>query len=126
MKTRMMPALGLFLFTCLFLGAGAAFADEAAIKAGMKERLPKVLAAKDAGTIGEGADGLLHGVGELAPDGAKLLAAENADRKAYFALKAKQAGGTVDAVAKAMAKGFLARGKPGHWFRDANGKWRKK
>ena len=41
MKTRMMPAWGLFLFTTLFLGAGAAFADEAAIKAGMKGRLPK-------------------------------------------------------------------------------------
>jgi len=127
MKTRMIPALGLFLFTCLFLGAGAAFADEAAIKAGMKGRLPKVLAAKDAGTIGEGADGLLHArAGALAPDGAKLVAAENADRKAFFALKAKQAGGTADAVAKAMAKGFLARGKPGHWFRDADGKWKKK
>ena len=127
MKTRMMPALGLFLFTCLFLGAGPAFADEAAIKAGMKERLPKVLAAKAAGTVGEGANGLLHArAGELDPDGTKLIAAENADRKAYFALKAKQTGGTATAVAKAMAKGFLARGKPGHWFRDAEGKWRKK
>ena len=126
MKTRTMPAWGLFLFTCLFLGAGTAFAGEAEIKAGMKARLPKVLAQKDAGNVGEGADGLLHGRAALSGEQAKLVAAENADRKAFFALKAKQTGGAPSDVAKAMAKGFLARGKPGHWFRDAQGKWRKK
>ena len=126
MNTRILRPLGYFLFASLFLGTGAAFADEATIKAGMKARLPKVLAAKDAGNVGEGADGLLHARGALSEDGAKLVAAENADRKAFFALKAKQTGGAPTDVAKAMAKGFLARGKSGHWFRDAKSKWRQK
>ena len=126
MNTRILRPLGFFLFATLFLGAGTTFADEAAIKAGMKGRLLKVLALKDAGTVGEGADGMLHARDGLNEDGGKLVVAENAGRKAYYALKAKQTGGTAVAVANAMAKGFLARGKPGHWFRDAEGKWRKK
>ena len=69
---------------------------------------------------------MLHARAALDADGTKLVADENAGRQAYFALKAKQTGGSADAVAKAMAKGFAARGKPGHWFRDAKGKWRQK
>ena len=126
MTSRILRPLVFFLSASLFLGAGTTFADEAAIKAGMKGRLPKVLALKDAGTVGEGADGMLHARAGLNEDGGKLVVAENADRKAYYGLKAKQTGGTATAVAKAMAKGFLARGKPGHWFRDAEGKWKKK
>ena len=126
MNTRIIHALGLFLFASIFAGAGTAFADEASIKAGMKARLAKVTALKNAGSIGEGVDGLLHARSGLDADGTKLVADENAGRQAFFALKAKQTGGSVDAVAKAMAKGFVARGKPGHWFRDAKGKWRQK
>ena len=126
MNTRILRPLGFFLFATLFVGAGTAFADEAGIKAGMKARLAKVTALKNAGTVGEGVDGLLHGRPGLDTNGSKLVSAENADRQAYFALKAKQTGGSANAVAKAMAKGFLARGKPGHWFRDAEGKWKKK
>ena len=51
MNTRILRPLGFFLFASLFLGVGTTFADEAAIKAGMKGRLPKVLALKDAGTV---------------------------------------------------------------------------
>ena len=126
MNTRILRPLGISLFASLFLVAGVTFADEAAIKAGMKSRLPKVLSLKDAGTVGEGADGMLHPRAGLSKEGGKLVTAENTDRTAYYALKAKQTGGAASAVAKAMAKGFLARGKKGHWFRDAEGEWRQK
>ena len=126
MYTRMIHALGLFFLAGLFAGAGSAFADEASIKAGMKERLPKVLALKDAGTVGEGADGMLHARDGLGEDGVTLIAAENTERKAFYVIKAKQIGGAPADVAKVMAKGFLVRGKKGHWFRDAVGKWRQK
>ena len=123
---RMIPTLGLCLIVSIFTLANAAFAGEAEIKAGMKARLSKVTALKDAGKVGEGAAGLLHARGGLNADGTKLLAAENADRQAYFSLKGKQKGIPPAEVGKLMAKGFLARAKPGHWFRDAKGNWRQK
>lgn len=126
MNTRMIHALGLFFLASIFAGAGTAFGDEASVRASMKARFAKVSALKDAGTAGEGADGLLHVRDGLDAAGAKLVAAENADRKDFYAIKAKQTGGTFSAVAKAIAKGHQARGKPGHWFRDAEGKWNQK
>ena len=124
MKTRMIHALGLFFLASIF--AGTAFADEASVKASMKARFAKVMALKDGGAVGEGADGMLHARAGLDEDGGKLIAAENTDRKTFYEIKAKQAGGSFSAMAKAVAKGHLARGKPGHWFRDAAGKWNQK
>lgn len=126
MKTRIFHALGLFFLASIFAGSGSVFGDEASVKAGMKARFAKVMALKDAGTLGEGADGLLHARDGLDADGGKLIAAENADRKAFYEIKAKETGGTFSALAKAIAKGHRARGKPGHWFRDAAGKWNQK
>ena len=91
MKTRMIHALGLFFLASIF--AGTAFADEASVKASMKARFAKVMALKDGGAVGEGADGMLHARAGLDEDGGKLIAAENTDRKTFYEIKAKQAGG---------------------------------
>ncbi len=126
MNTRIIHALGLFLFASIFAGAATAFADKASILASMKARRDKVTALKDAGTVGEGVAGLLLARSGLDAEGTKLIAADNADRKALFALMAKQKGIPPVEVGKVMAKGFFSRGKPGHWFRDSKGKWKQK
>lgn len=108
-------------FACL----GSAFGD-AALMSRMKARLPKLIAAKDAGTLGEGSDGLTHLRSGADANAGKLVAAENADRKAFFALTARKADGSATAVAKQWAKAMWAKGKSGHWFRDAKGGWSQK
>ena len=115
----------LYFLSGLLVFAGSAYAD-AALGSRMKERLPKVLLAKTAGTVGEGIDGLLYiraGADEAVADLAK---AENADRTTYFALVARKTEGSASAVAKQWAKAMRAKGKTGHWFRDAKGNWSQK
>ncbi len=121
-----MTRLRFFLLLASALACtGSAFGDAALMKR-MKDRLPKLLAAKGAGSIGEGADGLAHLRPGADADASKLVAAENADRIAFFALAARKAGGSASAVAKQWAKAMRAKGKSGHWFRDAKGAWSRK
>ena len=115
----------LYFLSGLLVFAGSAYAD-AALGSRMKERLPKVLLVKTAGTVGEGTDGLLHiraGADEVV---AELAKAENADRKTYFSLVARKTEGSAAAVAKQWAKAMRTKGKTGHWFRDAKGNWSQK
>ena len=117
------------LFICFTLGmtlTPLAQADEGLAKR-MKARLPDVIEAKDAGSVGEGVDGFLH----LRDDGAsasleKMVGDENKDRKALFADLAKKTGGSVDAVAEKFAKAMVGKGKKGHWFRSSKGTWKQK
>ena len=122
----MKPTISLlYLFSSLLVFAGSAYAD-ASLGSRMKERLPKVLAAKAAGTVGEGVDGLLHIRSGADDTGAELAKAENADRTPYFGLVAKKTEGSASAVAKQWAKAMWSKGKEGHWFRDAKGNWSQK
>ncbi len=122
----MKPTIRLFyLFMGLLVFAGSAYAD-AALGSRMKERLPKVLAAKDAGAVGEGADGLLYirsGADDAAADLAK---AENADRTTFFSITSRKTDAPASAVATQWAKAMRSKGKKGHWFRDAKGNWSQK
>ena len=98
-----------FLFAGLMAFAGSALGD-ASLGSRMKERLPKIVAAKDAGTVGEGADGLLHARPGSDDGAAKLAKAENGDRKAYFALVARKIPeGSASAVAKRVLDGYACR-----------------
>ena len=122
----MKPTISLlYLFSGLLVFAGSAYADSA-LGSRMKERLPKVLLAKTAGTVGEGTDGLLHIRASADEAVADLAKAENADRKTYFALVARKTEGSASAVAKQWAKAMRAKGKTGHWFRDSKGNWSQK
>ena len=67
----------------------------------MKARLPDVLSAKDAGTVGEGVDGFLHLREASNRSAAKLVDSENEDRKQLFKDLAVKTGGDVAAVARA-------------------------
>jgi uncharacterized protein YdbL (DUF1318 family) len=91
----------------------------------MKDRLPALNDAKNAGKIGEVFSGYVE-----SPKGdatvAALIAAENADRKALYEIDAKASGGTADAVAAAYAERFFKAAAKGHWLKGKDGVWRQK
>ena len=114
---------------CLILGL-MAFASASVVAESpndrIKKRLPTLFAAKDAGTLGEGADGYVHARSGGNPATADLIKNENADRRALFASIAKKTGGSIAAVAKEWSALMKTKGKKGHWYRDAKGNWRQK
>ena len=116
----------LLLTTLSFLLAPFVQADTS-YATSMKERLPNVIKAKGAGTVGEGVDGLLHIRGDDAStELEKMVAAENKDRKALFANLAKKTEGSTAEAAKVFAKAMIGKGKKGHWFRSSKGTWKQK
>ena len=123
MKTN----LALFFFSALScILVSLVHADDSVAKS-MKARLPDVLKAKDAGSIGEGVDGLLHVRADDASASLKeMVGAENTDRKSLFAALAKKTGGSSAAVAEKFAKAMIGKGKKGHWFRSSKGTWKQK
>ena len=123
----MRQVLGLIYFAaCLLTFAGTSF-GKSDLKDRMKERLPEVLAAKKAGTVGEGSDGLLYVRPSAGDDEVKLAKTENADRTTYFiqAAKALEKVSPWD-IAKVFAKGMWAKGSKGHWYRSSKGSWSQK
>jgi uncharacterized protein YdbL (DUF1318 family) len=106
----------------LFL-SGSLFAD---YKERMKERLPEIISFKDAGSLGEGMDGLLHARGQTTSEIKDLIKNENADRKQFFSETAKRLGGSSQEVAQKFSKALRSKDKPGHWHRDASGTWTQK
>ena len=111
----LLPLVGL-LSTSLFGGS-----DD--FVSGMKTRLPKVLLAKDAGTIGEGTDGLLHSRESGSVETQTLVAAENQDRKALFNALSAKTGGSVEEVVLKFSNALAKKAKKGHWFKKSNGTW---
>jgi uncharacterized protein YdbL (DUF1318 family) len=115
MKIRLLFLLPLALLFTISLWAD--YSDR------MKQRLSEVVAAKDAGSIGEGVDGFLH-LRELSNTGAaKLVESENSDRKQLFADLASKTGGDISAVARKFSQGIATKGKSGHWFKKSSGQW---
>jgi len=122
----MRPVLGLIYFaTTLLAFAGTSF-GKADLKDRMKERLPKVLAAKNAGTVGEGSDGLLYVRPSAGDNDVKLAKDENSDRTSYFVQAAKAVNASPSDIAKQWAKGMWAKGSKGHWYRSSKGSWSQK
>ncbi len=89
----------------------------------MKARLPDVLSAKDAGTVGEGVDGFLHLRQSSNSEAAELVNLENTDRKELFKDLATKTGGDVSAVARKFSQGIATKAKKGHWFKKTSGNW---
>jgi uncharacterized protein YdbL (DUF1318 family) len=122
----MKPVLGLIYFAATLLAfAGTSF-GKADLKDRMKERLPKVLAAKNAGTVGEGSDGLLYVRPSAGDNDVKLAKDENSDRTSYFVQAAKAVNASPSDIAKQWAKGMWAKGSKGHWYRSSKGSWSQK
>jgi len=95
------------------------------IRQKMAERLPKLDELKAKGAIGENNRGFVE-VREAQGNAAQLVAEENRDREAVYALIAKQAGASPDAVGRARAKKIAEQSKPGVWLQRENGDWYKK
>jgi uncharacterized protein YdbL (DUF1318 family) len=119
MKTRLFT-----LFVTLGLLAVTAFAESAAdIRRRMEQRLPQIDAFKAQEIIGENNRGFLE---ERKPGSGSVVADENRDREAVYALIAKETGAGADSVGRARAKQIAANSRPGVWVQDESGAWKKK
>lgn len=111
---------------CALTAPSVALAQSAGeIRARMAQRLAQIDELKSKEAIGENNRGLLE-VRQAAGNAASLVAEENRDREAVYALIARDTGATADSVGRARAKQIAAQSKPGVWIQDENGEWRKK
>ena len=101
------------VLTVAGLGAGAAYA----------QRDPAYAAAREAGKVGEQADGYLGIVGT--PDAAlqRLVDDINIKRRAVYAEKAKENNATLEAYALTAGCQAVARTTPGEKYRAPDGSW---
>ena len=116
----------LTLLAALCLLTATAWAESAAdIRTRMAQRLPTIDALKAREAIGENNRGLVEVRGAAADAGA-VVADENRDREAAYAIIAHETGATPDSVGRARAKQIAANSRPGVWIQDDSGKWIKK
>ena len=109
--------------TFLLFGVHCAWAD---YSDRMKARLAEVIAAKDAGIVGEGVDGFLHIRNSIDRSAKQMVNDENSDRTLLFEALSSKTGGNITEVAKKFASGIASKAKKGHWFRKSTGIWIKK
>lgn len=83
-------------------------------------------AAKDAGRIGEQADGYLGAVTSLNATEQAAMDEINILRKSAYTKIARDKGVSVEDVAKLTAEKLVAKAPSGHMIRDGFGKWVKK
>lgn len=122
MKTRLFA-----LFAALCLLALPAFAESAAaIRGRMEQRLPQIDALKAQEFLGENNHGFLEERKSGGANAGAVVADENRDREAVYALLAQQTGATADSVGKARAKQIAANSRGGVWVQDESGAWKKK
>ncbi len=117
----------LLLVACAVCFAPSAQADQKEdLKARFAERAGAIRSAKDAGKIGETTTGLIDAV--TAPDAAnqQLIAAENADRQALYALIAKDQGTDAATVANRAARRNYEKANVGDYLKTAGGEWKRK
>lgn len=127
----MIARLSRLLLVCaaLFaLGATATttYAQSAAeIRNKMAQRLPQLDDLKGKGAIGENNRGFVE-VRAATGNAAQVVADENRDREAVYALIAKETGATPDAVGRARAKQIANQSRPGVWLQRESGEWYQK
>ena len=84
-------------------------------------------AAKDQGLIGEASTGYVAAVKTPASAEVEALIADvNQKRKAKFASTAEKSGATVEQVQARFHELAVQKTKPGHYYQDASGRWKKK
>jgi uncharacterized protein len=118
---------GVFLLGAMASGARAASAQE--LQKRFQERYPKVLAEKNAGKIGETAEGLLDAVKQdyMREEAvSSLVAAENADRTELYKLLAAKEKVTPELVAERNAVRNFQRAQPGDYLKGRDGVWTRK
>jgi uncharacterized protein len=115
------------LFAALCLLTVPAPAENAGdIRARMAQRLSTIDAMKAREAIGENNRGLVEVRGSGTAAAGSLVADENHDREAAYAIIARETGATPDSVGRARAKQIAASSRGGVWVQDESGKWIKK
>jgi uncharacterized protein YdbL (DUF1318 family) len=111
-----------------FIPAVGRAATEDQLKERFKQRYPKLVEAKQAGTIGETYQGYVEIVDEQSKDkdAKALVDAENDDRKELYKIIADKEGTSADVVAERNAKRVFEKAKVGEYLKGADGKWKKK
>jgi uncharacterized protein len=106
--------------------AGAAHAEDlGAVRARMEQRLAKLDAAKERGTLGENNRGFVEVRGSDG-DASGLAAEENKDRETVYAAIAQQQKTSADLVGRARARQISQGSRAGVWVQDQSGEWKKK
>ena len=116
------------LLAMLSFGASPALAQEtdlAELQKRFKARYEDVQKLKSAGVVGETSEGYLDFVEKKTADAAKVVDAENADRRKLYAALAEKEGTTPATVAKVNARRNFERARAGEYLKE-EGKWRKK
>jgi uncharacterized protein YdbL (DUF1318 family) len=119
------------ILSCLFaasLAAVVVHAESAAdIRRRMEQRLGTIDSLKAQEAVGENNQGYLAVPPAGKPgNAASVIADENRDRAAVYALIAQQTGSTAENVGKARARQIAAGSRGGVWVQDESGKWSKK
>jgi uncharacterized protein YdbL (DUF1318 family) len=83
-------------------------------------------AARQAGQVGERADGMVGVVGQASPQLAQSVAAINAQRLATYKDIAQRTGTSLDAVEAQAGQKLIAATPSGQFVMDASGQWRRK
>lgn len=123
-----MKAFTRILFSLLILSPLLALAaeDAATINRRMAERLPALDALKERLVVGENNRGFVEARGPLSGSEGDIVAAENSDRGAVYALIARSQSTSAEAVGRARARQIADRSKPGLWLQAADGTWYRK
>lgn len=87
---------------------------------------PMIEAAIEAGQVGERIDGRLGVVGTADPALIRKVQEINNKRAAVYAQLAQQTGTTLAEVARVAGEKQIANLKPGQWYMDESGTWKKK
>jgi len=125
MKKTIAVLLSVFV---LILGVAPSVqaASSAEIKARMAQRLGQVVTLKNRGAVGENNQGYLSARGKLSSAETSLMNAENADRRAVYAMIAKKAGSSPASVGKTRAASIRKSAPRGTWVQMGDGSWKKK
>ena len=122
MNTRLFACCAVF---CVMFAS--LFAEGAAdVRRRMEQRLPAIDDLKARQIIGENNRGYVETRQPGAAQDNALLADENRDREAVYALISQQTGQSSDAVGQTRAKQIAANSRPGVWVQNEAGQWHRK
>lgn len=101
--------------------------SKAQLQERFKDRYPDLQKLRSAGKIGETSAGTVEAVaGSLDAAARKVVDAENADRADLYQILAKELGTTADKVGRINGARRIKELRPGEYYKDDDGKWRKK
>jgi uncharacterized protein YdbL (DUF1318 family) len=122
---KSLPSL-LALFAVLMLTSDLRAETEADIQARMIERVPAVDQLKTSGLVGENNRGFLEQRSRLDAKQGKVLADENADRRALYGIIASRSGLSIGVVGEGRSEQIRDRSAKGVWLQGTDGKWYEK